>query len=189
MSYTHSSRLLAEQTLPALARCHSGGHNIAGFPSGLLAQTELAKAETVERNELLVPTSVYECACLAEVSRYIQDVKSTQRKFPAMSSFCVSLASPGGQGFNVAILVRLSCTQQTKHVPSAVHLELMHSPTPRQALSLPTLVFTAFLTLRARGTLRKLQFAPQEIMFYYAMVWLVCTLFALRFFAQARTLK
>ncbi len=42
----------------------------------------------------------------------------------------------------------------------------------------------AFMALRSRRTLRKLQFAPPEVLFYYAALWLVCTLFVVRFLAQ-----
>lgn len=45
------------------------------------------------------------------------------------------------------------------------------------------------MALRSRRTLRKLQFAPPgcrapEVLFYYAALWLVCTLFVVRFLAQ-----
>jgi len=42
----------------------------------------------------------------------------------------------------------------------------------------------AFMALRSGRTLRKLQSAPPEVLFYYAALWLVCTLFAVRFLAQ-----
>lgn len=55
-----------------------------------------------------------------------------------------------------------------------------------QALGLPTLALVAFLALRLRRTVRKLQYSALEIVFYYLALWVVSTLLLLRSAAQAR---
>ncbi|KAK9842459.1 hypothetical protein WJX81_001166 [Elliptochloris bilobata] len=77
-------------------------------------------------------------------------------------SFCEALASPAaGQGFRWFLLVSV----------------------------LPPLAFMAFMALRFRRTLRKLQYQPLEVMFYYCALWVVSTLLLLRYIAQAADLQ
>ena len=104
-------------------------------------------------------------------------------------SFCEALASPAaGQGFQWQLLVRLQFPSRFQPLssayPSTTNACGLHSQVP----VLPPLAFVAFLALRFRRTLRKLQYSALEIMFFYFALWVVATLLLLRAVALVQPL-